>query len=103
MLLTRQDISADFSIKVDVAYDFEDYVDTITINTADFKQASGKYAQLEVYPSRQKCQAIKFRISDLSITSITTNRGLALSGLRLMVGVKNTNNKLSASQKTSTV
>lgn len=102
-IITRGELGDDFDLTVDFAYDFEDFSDTITVNTSIAKVVSGRYMQLEVYPSRQKCEAVKIRISDSNITNPATNRGLAISSLDLIVGVKNTNNKVAASAKTSTV
>jgi hypothetical protein len=86
-----------------VAYDFEDYTDVINVSSTNVKTISGEYFEIEVYPSRQKCQAIKFKISDNGMNSVATNRALAISSLDLLIGLKNTNNKLSAGHKTSTV
>lgn len=77
-------------LQVEIGYDYE----TAWTDTHQFTEAQllalGSF-QLQFTPSRQKCQAIRFRIRELlnlGELSFTTGAGFKLQGLRLRVGIK---------------
>lgn len=79
-------------IQVDIAYDYQDtYAESKTISIANGTY-NGTTLQWKVKPKRQKCEAIKFRITDLNPDS-TSN--WYLKQLQLVIGVKGPENKMS--------
>jgi hypothetical protein len=107
------------TLRVRVGYDFKSsWQETILINTNDLfgtttfgsespygTEEGGTWAdELEVYQfqfdvTTQKCQSIRFEISDNSSTG--NGQGFELTGLAFEVGVKQGGNKLPVSQKFS--
>lgn len=106
-------------LRVRIGYDFKSsWQETILINTNDLfgtttfgsespygTESGGTWAnELEVYQfqfdvTTQKCQSIRFEISDTSSTG--DGQGFELTGLAFEVGVKQGGNKIPVSQKFS--
>ncbi|MBA2544133.1 MAG: hypothetical protein H0V17_31100 [Deltaproteobacteria bacterium] len=95
------------NVRVRVAYDYlEEYVDDfIWTNT---QETVGGPEQVQIGPSRQRCQAIKVRLTALAVTALLTDEvparptgeALKLTGLALEVGQqRGFYRRLSAAQK----
>jgi hypothetical protein len=84
------------TLTVQVGYDYEDsWNETHTITPASVS-ADQPY-QFEIYPTRQKCQAIRFKIYDTATG--TPGQGYDLSGLELIIGKKQGAGKTPATKK----
>jgi hypothetical protein len=102
--------------QVRIGYNFEEHwreslkVDTATVLGSNYYGQDAYYGastyyggvldpvhQFKVKPAIQKCQAIRFEISDLNPTQIDGG-GFSLSGLTLIVGAKAGTNKVGATK-----
>jgi hypothetical protein len=101
------------SLKVKVAYDFEDFFDeefdidpqpivegqafgSGVFGGTEFGAGTGVY-QFKFQPARQKCQAMRIQIEDNFITSESSG-GFNISGVTLEIGVKRGTNKVPVGQ-----
>lgn len=83
------------TLQVRIAYDYNDtYVQTLTGLSSVLTNG---VEQFKVKPARQKCQAIKFEITDINPIP-TAGACLTLSGLTLTIGVKGGINRTKATQ-----
>jgi hypothetical protein len=75
---------------VQVGYDYESgWTDTHTLTQAQINALPNM--QLQLVPSRQKCQAIRFRIYEIATlgdVGFTVGEGFKLQGIRLRVGMR---------------
>jgi hypothetical protein len=97
MLILGEYLNA-HNLKVSFAYDFIDsYVDSVTVDATELFAAGTKAYQIEVGPKRQKCQAFKFKIETLY--DGVYGADCTLSNFLLVIGAKQSSNKLPATQK----
>lgn len=86
------------TITVQIGYDYAStYAETHTIASTAFQQ-NGNNCQFEIRPARQKCEAIRFRITQGAPASGTA-QGLFLNQIQLVVGVKANENKIPATSR----
>lgn len=77
------DFKSTHTLQVQVAYDYESsFNETHTITSANITTGSSAY-QCELFPLRQKCEAIRLKISDTSITG----ESFDLTDMEVEVGV----------------
>lgn len=87
-----------YALTIDVGYDYDTSYDTVNdrftvaVNSSNFSSTS--QMQIRHKPRRQKCEAIRFRIQDGSLSS--PYNGMSLTGMALEVGIKRGAFKLSA-------
>jgi hypothetical protein len=85
---------ASMTVTVQVGYDYaDDFEETHTISSDDF-DVQGDNARFEIRPRRQKCEAIRFRI-----TQTGSDSGFSLNQIQLVVGVKPPDNRRGASHR----
>jgi hypothetical protein len=115
-ILLLGELKSDHRLVVKLGYDFQDYFSEqftalsasayplSTFGSLNFGigffggSYTGRYQYL-VFPSLQKCQAIRVSISDTQPESGSAGEGFKLSGLLLQVGVKEGTAKVPASQR----
>jgi hypothetical protein len=79
------------TLTIEVAYDFEDaYSETFTVTPTAAVIAGTSVYQIRHRLIRQKCNAIKFRITEVP----GSGAGLELNALGLRVGIKTGQNRL---------
>lgn len=116
-LLILGDYKSAHKLRIQISYDFnEAIVQEVLIDPADFLDATtygedspygsgtpyggdGSVYQMRVNLARQKCQAIKVRITEQLANA---GQGVELSAITLQIGTKRGTNKLGASRKFTT-
>lgn len=89
-----ENISA-HTLQVRIAYDYDNtWVETLTGLSSEI---TGMVEQFKVRPARQKCQSIKFEVTDLNPVP-TAGQGLTLSSMSITVGVKGGINRTKSGQ-----
>lgn len=84
------------TVTLEAAYNYnESYTDSCAFSGSGILTPGGPL-QFRWKPSLQKCEAVKFRITDSNISG--SGKGMALTGLSLEVGIKRGPFKLQASQ-----
>jgi len=83
------------TFRVRVAYDYDNaWVETLTGLSSEI---TNSVEQFKVRPARQKCQSIKFEVTDLNPVP-TAGEGLTLSSMSLTIGVKGGINRTKSGQ-----
>ena len=107
----RQTLGLESSdLQVAIRYDYEEYdlspeTHRFRANQA-FSSLNGNRLQFNIKPGRQKCQAVKFVITEIATEKIevseptyTTGRGYELTAVDIHYGAKTGSSKLSAGRK----
>ncbi len=85
LLLLRR--ITDHALTVELAFDYSDtYTETFTWTAAEI--AALPREQAEVRPRRQKCQAVRVRVTDAAGGTLGSGRGSIVLGCRVAYGVK---------------
>lgn len=93
------------TVSVEIGYDYEStWTLPMTIASANIEvddpEISGTQAQFEVRPTRQVCEAIRFRITSGAPLDVSNGaQGLGLNQIQLVVGIKANENKMPATKR----
>lgn len=91
-----------FTAIVAIGYDYDNasYSETHTISAANFVR-KGDNVQFEIRPARQKCEAMRFRVTQQVPSANTSLQVLSLNQIELIVGVKTNDNKIAPTARGS--
>lgn len=92
-MMVRGDYKSKHTLKVEIAYDYNDtYIDEVDIDPFTLVGASAAY-RFQVYMKRQKCEAMKFRITETP-DKTGTEQSCSLTDFTFLVGRKRGLSKL---------
>jgi hypothetical protein len=91
---------ASTTITIQIGYDYSStWAETHTVSSTDFDM-QGDNARFELRPARQKCGAIRFRITQGLPSSLANGaQGLSLNQIQLVVGIKPPDNRRGATHR----